>query len=88
MKKLALPLAMVIGTALFGCAPPEDTGDPSVARKATESAPKSVDQLPENMPPQARSSAAAAMGQSAAMAQQMEAQNRARMLAEQKMRGK
>ncbi len=63
-------LALVGG---FGCRGSSDSGDVARAEAAAAAAPKSVEELPADMPPEAKRGAAAAMGQSQAMQQQMDA---------------
>lgn len=75
MKSLAL--IVILGIAAVGCKP--DNGDVETALRATKEAPKSVDELPPDMPPEARASAANAMGMAKAQGQinAQEAQARA-----------
>jgi hypothetical protein len=82
---LVLAVALV---ATAGCSSSEDPGDVAGATKAIAAGPKSVEQLPENMPKEAKASAAAAMGQAAAVQQQMSDPARARAMEEmRKQRG-
>jgi len=83
MKLNHLFFAVTAGLIVAGCAS-EDQGDVEAARKAAAAAPKSVEQLPADMPPEARSAAASAMGQAAAAEQQ--ANDPARVRAMQEMR--
>jgi PBP1b-binding outer membrane lipoprotein LpoB len=70
MKKFLLALTVAAGTLLMaGCEGPGETGDVESAKKAAAQAPKSADQLPADMPPQARAAAQSAMGQAAAAEQ-------------------
>ena len=69
MRKLLLvPIAIVAA----GCSGGDDQGD--VAKAAASPPLKSVDQLPANMPPQARASAESAMRANDAMVSQQKAQ--------------
>lgn len=83
MKTLNLFFVLAAGMIVAGCAS-EDQGDVEAASKAAAAAPKSVEQLPADMPPEARSAAASAMGQAAAAEQQ--ANDPARVRAMQEMR--
>ena len=67
MKRLALLLVPCL--MAVGCTG-SDPGDVQQAQKAAATVPKSTEQLPSEMPPAAKSAAAAAMGQ----AQQMQSQ--------------
>lgn len=80
MMKYLLP-ALILGGILCGCAAKDDEGDVAKAKAAAEAAPKTVDQLPQNMPPEARRAAAGAMGAQQAMAAQMQKANQDRMAA-------
>ena len=80
MKKL-LPFSIVLALCAIGCKGGGDSGDVDAAAKASAAAPKTVDQLPADMPPEAKRAAAGAMAQQQAMAQQADAQNRARIAA-------
>lgn len=71
--KTTLLLLIGASLALAGCSG-SDRGDVKAAEEAAARAPKSVDQLPADMPPEAKRGAAAAMGQQQAMQQQMDAQ--------------
>lgn len=84
MRKLLIS-TLAIGGILAGCSGGGDPGDVETAKKAAEAAPKSVDQLPADMPPEARRAAEAAMGQKAAMSEQMSKENEARKRAMQGM---
>ncbi|CAN1553033.1 hypothetical protein MCEMSE15_02269 [Fimbriimonadaceae bacterium] len=66
-------LPIVAGILLVGCSGSDD-GDVAAANKAAAEAPKSADELPAEMSPEARRSAEAAMKQSEAMRQQMDSQ--------------
>lgn len=81
MKRHIILCAVVACTGLIGCSPSSD-GDPEAAAKAAAAAPKSVDQLPADMPPEAKASAASAMGRSQAMQQQANDPARARAMQE------
>jgi len=83
MKRVALFVAAATCLAVAGCTS-QDEGDVEGAQKAAAAAPKSVDQLPADMPPEARAAAASAMGQAAAAEQQ--ANDPARVRAMQEMR--
>jgi hypothetical protein len=80
MKKL-IPVGLLLAIFTVACNKGGESGDVDLAKKASAEAPKSEAQLPANMPPEARRSAGAAIAQQQAMAQQAEAQNRARMAA-------
>ncbi len=58
-------LALLSLTALLcvGCSGSGDPGNVDVAQKASAAAPKAVADLPQNMPPEARTGAAAGIGQ-------------------------
>lgn len=71
--KTACPLLIGFALALTGCSG-SDRGDVKAAEEAAARAPKSVEQLPADMPPEARRGAEAGMGQQQAMQQQMNAQ--------------
>ena len=73
--------ASVIAALLCGCG--SSSGDVETAHKAALAAPKSVDELPADMPAEAKASAAGAMG--AAQATQADAQNAARLKAMEEM---
>ncbi len=77
MMKFILPVVALAGL-LVGCAK-DETGDVETAKKASEAAPKTVDQLPANMPPEAKRAAQGAMGAQQAMANQAQQSNLARM---------
>lgn len=66
-------LPIVLGILLVGCSGSE-SGDVAAANKAAAEAPKSADELPAEMSPEARRSAEAAIKQSEAMRQQMDSQ--------------
>jgi hypothetical protein len=66
-------LPIVAGILLVGCSGSDD-GDVAAANKAAAEAPKSADELPAEMSPEARRSAEAAIKQSEAMRQQMDSQ--------------
>jgi len=58
-----LPVA-ILGLSVLGCSGSgSDTGDEEAGRKAAETTVKSVDQLPDNMPAQAKAQAEAAIKQ-------------------------
>lgn len=73
MRNLTLTLFAVVAVGLAGCRGSAD-GDVDTAAKATQAAPKTVDQLPADMPPEARASAAGAMAATQAQKEQMDAQ--------------
>jgi hypothetical protein len=81
MKHVLLVTAALV--AAVGCSSSPDNGDVETATRAAAAVPKTPDQLPANMPPEARASAASAMQQAAAMQQQ--AQDPARVRAMQEM---
>ena len=65
---LFVPLALL---TITGCSGGGDNGDVAAAENAAKLAPKSKEDLPASMPPQAQKSAEAAMGAQKAMADQM-----------------
>ncbi|MCW5942985.1 MAG: hypothetical protein KIS66_12180 [Fimbriimonadaceae bacterium] len=71
--KTLVPFLIGCALVLAGCSG-SDQGDVKKAEEAAARAPKSVDQLPADMPPEAKRGAEAAMGQQQAMKQQMDAQ--------------
>jgi Tfp pilus assembly protein PilP len=71
MMRRFLGLAAIL--AMVGCET-DDRGDVAAAEKAARNAPTSVDQLPPDMPPEARRQAEAAMKQREAMQQHMDQQ--------------
>lgn len=75
MVKYALALTLL--AFAVGCSQ-IDSGNVKEAEAAAAAAPKSVDQLPKDMPPEARAQAAGAMAAAQAMQKQMEAQAAAR----------
>lgn len=81
MKNL---LILAVGVFLLAGCTGSDSGDVEAAKAAAAAAPKSVDELPSDMPDDAKRGAAAAIGQGKEMEQQMGAQNdaRARAMAE------
>lgn len=87
MKNL---LILALGLCLLaGCTGP-DSGNVDAAKEAAAAAPKSVDELPADMPDEAKRGAAAAIGQGKEMQDKMnaEADARARAMAEmQKQKG-
>lgn len=83
MKKLVLIAIGCAALLLVGCG--SDAGDVEAASKAAKAAPTSVDQLPDNMPPEARRSAAAAMAQGQAQKAKMDQQAEAMRKAREKM---
>lgn len=84
MKDLWIPAALVaLVVSSAGCTG-SDEGDVDTAAKAAAAAPKSVDQLPADMPPEARAAASSAMG--SAQAAQEQANDPARVRAMQEMR--
>jgi PBP1b-binding outer membrane lipoprotein LpoB len=68
-----LSAALLASFVLLGCSQ-SDPGDPELAKKAAEAAPKTVEQLPADMPPEAKRQAEGAMKQKEAMQSQMDAQ--------------
>ncbi len=73
MKRLALiPLLAVLAV---GCTGGDDVGDVETGVKAAQAAPKTPDQLPSDMPPEARRAAESAMAQQSAMAAHMQKMN-------------
>jgi len=68
IRNLLLLAVALVATA--GCSSSEDPGDVAAAAKASAAGPKSVDQLPGNMPAEAKAAAGAALGQAAAAQQQ------------------
>lgn len=85
MMRAIIVISIAIGGVLAGCSGGGDPGDVDAAKKAADAAPKSVDQLPADMPPEARRAAEAAMGQKSAMSEQMAKENEARKRAMQGM---
>ena len=83
MKYLWMFGVVVAACFAAGCSKPEQ-GDVDTATKAAAAAPKTVEQLPAEMPPQARAAAASAMGR--AQAAEAEANDPARVRAMQEMR--
>lgn len=81
MKKLLLILPAMLA---FGCSGSND-GDVEAAQKASAAAPKSVNDLPADMPEGAKASAGAAIQQGQAMQEQMSAQAAARSRAMEEM---
>jgi len=65
-KMICAPKAILFGLlavfGLVGCST-DDNGDVQSANKAAELAPKSVSELPSQMPPEVQRGAASAMGQ-------------------------
>ena len=82
MKKLIIPIACIC-FFLAGC-PAPDSGDVEAAKAASQQAPKSVEQLPPDMPEEAKRSAAGAIQAGKDREAQMNAQAdaRARAMAE------
>ncbi len=78
LKMMRWALAGLCLAMLAGCGE-APSSDPVVAKKSAQSAPKNASELPANMPPEARASAAAAIGQ--AKAQQNMNNDSARMKA-------
>ena len=76
-----------LGLVAGGCMGGNDSGDVEKAKKASAEMPKSVDQLPSDMPPQAKAAAAGAMGASQGMSEQMKGQMDAQKAAMEKMKG-
>ncbi|MEJ5170294.1 MAG: hypothetical protein WHU10_04845 [Fimbriimonadales bacterium] len=69
MKTIAWMLALVLGFGVLAGCSGSDSGDVEKAKEAAEKAPKSVDELPADMPEQARRNAAAAIEQAKARQQ-------------------
>lgn len=86
MKRLII--LTILATGLVAGCSSNDSGDVEAANKAAAQAPKSADQLPTDMPPEARKQAESAIAQQQAMSQQANTENDARMRAMQGMRGK
>lgn len=89
MKKLIIPMACLC-FFMAGC-PAPDSGDVEAARAAAQQAPKSADQLPADMPEEAKRSAAGAIQAGKDREAQMNAQAdaRAKAMAEmEKQRGR
>ncbi len=80
MKKL-LPLASLLVLFTIGCNSGGDSGDVEAAKKAAAATPKSVDQLPADMPAEARRGAAGGIAQQQAMEKQSQEMNAARKAA-------
>jgi hypothetical protein len=80
MRSLYVLVALA-ALCLAGCLD-SSAGDVAGAERAAAQAPKSVEELPADMPPEARASAAAAIGQSSSMQQQANDPARARALQE------
>jgi len=70
MMKTRIALLGLVAVCIFGCSSAADTGDKPEGRQAAAKTPKSASQLPENMPPEAKASAAAAIGQAQAASEQ------------------
>jgi PBP1b-binding outer membrane lipoprotein LpoB len=87
MMKL-LSALLISSAVLVGCSSSGDPGDVEKAAQAAQAAPKTADQLPADMPPQAKQQAEAAMQQGQAMAQQMNAQGEAMKKAQAAGQGK
>lgn len=78
MRTIAWTLALVLGFGVLAGCSGSDSGDVEKAKEAAEKAPKSVDELPADMPPQARANAAAAIEQAKVRSQfEDDAQKRA-----------
>lgn len=75
MKPLLIAIAFT--SILWGCG--ENSGNVDTAHKAAQSAPTSVDQLPQDMPEGAKASAGGAIG--ASQANRADAENAARLKA-------
>lgn len=82
MMKASIIGFIAIGATLLGCSG-GSAGDVEAANKASAQAPKSVDQLPEEMSPEAKRMAGAAMGQQQAMSDHAMRENEARKRAAQ-----
>ncbi len=81
MKKL-FPFALaLVAFAAVGCGSGGDSGDVEAAKKAAAAAPKKIEDLPANMPPEARRGAEAGIKQAQAMAAQQAQQEAARKAA-------
>ena len=81
---------LIAACLLTGCNQ-ADSGDVEAAKAAAQNAPKSADELPADMPPEAKRRAAAAISQGQEMEAKMNAENeaRARAMAEmQKQKGR
>ena len=63
MKNLII---IAIAALIVGCST-QDNGNVEVSQKAAQAAPTKVSELPADMPPEAKASAAAAMGQAQAI---------------------
>lgn len=83
MMRTLLISSLAIGGVLAGCSGGGDPGDVEAANKASAAAPKSVDQLPSDMSPEAKRMAGAAMGQQQAMTDHAMRENEARKRAAQ-----
>lgn len=83
-------LLLIAACLLAGCSQ-ADSGNVEAAKAAAQAAPRSVDELPADMPPEAKRSAGAAISQGQQMEAKMNAENeaRARAMAEmQKQKGR
>lgn len=76
MIRILLISSLAIGV-IAGCSG-GDVGDVEAANMASAAAPKSVDQLPSDMSPEAKRMAGAAMGQQQAMSDQAMRENEVR----------
>jgi len=82
---IRIAFVTLVAAALIGCDNSGSAGDVKSAEAAAKAAPRSVEQLPQDMPPEARRAAEAAMGQSQAAQAQMNAQAEAMKNARAKM---
>jgi hypothetical protein len=88
MKRIGLVLVLALGSLLAaGCEPGGGDGNVDAVKKAAAERPTSIDQVQGEMPPQAKASAANAMGAAQGMQQHMQAQGDAQKAAMEKMKG-
>lgn len=78
MMRIILISSLAIGSVIAGCSGGGDSGDVEAANKASAAMPKSVDQLPSDMSPEAKRMAGAAIGQQQAMTDHAMRENEAR----------
>ena len=82
MMKTLLPFALaLVALAAVGCGSGGDSGDVEAAKKAAAAVPKKVEDLPANMPPEARRGAEAGIKQAAEMEKMQQQQEAARKAA-------